>query len=143
MNTKISGEREITVNYYKSTVTEFLLASHRMLLVRLIATRISCRLINLMNAAFVLLVDHLSSTRMVASASIAFFVAYFLLFEEREVVSSISILEETIAKRSGDEEEDFYIKSLYRPAKYKLPNIEPLFWLVLIIGLIVLRLVSG
>lgn len=136
MTAKVTHRRE-------STVETFLLHRHRMFLISLIASRISFRLICLMNTVFIILVDHLSRTRLIASLGIAVLSCCLWAFEDREVIFRIRTLEEMMARRSGGEEEDFYIQSLYRPSKYirveSFIRLEPLFWYVFMAALILLR----
>jgi hypothetical protein len=88
-----------------------------------------------MDVAFVLLVNQLSNTRFGAAMGIAMLVYSLWYSEEKETEYRIRRLEEEMAKRSGDEEEDFYIKSLYQPSTHLFSEFflrkEWLFWFTL------------
>lgn len=127
----------------RSSVEAFLLQRHRMALTRLTATRITYRILFFSVDMSLILVGTVSRIMWIASTCVGCLITLLWHYEYRGMNIQIRAMEETLAKRSGDESEDFYIKSQYLPPRsvliYRFLNLEPLLWLFLTILLGLLR----
>jgi len=140
--TKSNQERE-------TAVEAFLLQQHQARLQRLVISRIFYRAVCLANVSFVVLVNRFSLIQTVASASVAFWIAVLWYYERQNIFLLLSSLEQSLAQRSGDDWEDFYIRWRYQTSKSTklsdragliLVRLEPLLWLLLILALVSLRI---
>ncbi len=123
-----------------SSVEAFLLERYRALLVRLVAVQISNRVFSLLTIAFLVVADSLLRSRLnyfVLYA--ALFFTTFWFFEQRNLSLQLRGLEEILARHTGGEWEDSYIKSTYFTSEQKLWSrlfrLEPVIWFVLIFTL--------
>lgn len=141
--TATKSNKGLPVRVKRETAVEaFLLQQHQAYLYRLVVSGIFYRVACLAIVGFVVLVNYLSIFQFEASGLVAFLIAN-LWFSERRIVSlQLTTLEQSLAQRSGDDWEDFYIKSRYETSSSErvlfgpwLYKLEPLLWLVLIIAL--------
>ncbi len=127
-----------------SSVESFLLQRHRGILIRAAAAVISNRILLAANAAFLIFMNHLSFIQLAGSALAAILISLLWHYEMKAMNIDLRNIEEKLAKRSGDEWEDTYIKLRYDPPGYKLQKtylrLEPFLWLLVIGTLIVLRI---
>ena len=127
-----------------SPAETFSLQQYRSFLIRGIATRISSRVLCAANAAFLIFMNHLSPYQIAGSALAAIVISLLWQSEFVLLTAQIDNIEEAMAKRSGDEWEDIYIKLRYLPSGYsllrRLISREPLLWLSITIVIILLRI---
>ena len=126
-----------------SSVEAFLLERYRALHVRLVAVQISNRVFSLLAIAFLVLIDSLLRNRLIIVLYAAIFFTTFWFLEQRTLSLQLRGLEETLARHTGGEWEDFYIKSTYFTSEQKLWSrlfrLEPVMWLLLIFTVTFMR----
>jgi hypothetical protein len=120
-----------------------LLEQYRLLLVRQSTIPILSRVLSFMTIAFVAISTHLSLVQFSATVLVSIAITYTWSYELRLVSRQARNLADDLARKSGDEEEDFYIKSQYNIRKLvsaRSPtSYEPLLWLVLTLFLAALQ----
>jgi hypothetical protein len=116
-----------------------LLEQYRLLLARQNTIPILGRVLSFMTIAFVAISTHLSLVQSGAAVLVSIAITYTWSYELRLVSRQARNLADDLARKSGDEEEDFYIKSQYNIRKLvsaRSPtSCEPLLWLALTISL--------
>lgn len=128
-----------------------LLQQHESILRNQLARFMLGRLLSVGVAVYVSLQSELSTTKVIAGAGVAMLVAVTWLTDSRRAAVQLAGLEETFGRRSGSETEDLYIASRHvlssratRSFGYALVlRYEPLVWLYLNIGLIIVSAVLG
>ncbi len=140
----ISPQRSFNLNSLAHTV---LLERYRLLLFKQIIILVLNRVISLAIVGFVAISVRLSLVQLFAVALVSVVVTITWLYERRVANSQTQVLADNLARQSGKEELDFYIRSEYdvdreTPTR-SLASYEPQAWLILTIAFGILQYAFG